>query len=126
MWTVLLNALIALAGDVLLPALLKWLGLIETALNESAAAKKLLRANQPQNHGEFAKLLPQLLEAALADAKLTKAQKIKAQLLVKVITTDEFSRALWNKMALDQKLASLTLPLAKDVGHAALINACRD
>ncbi len=124
MWSILLTSLIALASDILLPALLKWLELFERTLANSTAAKKLLKKASPATFEEFAAIFPKLVEVALDDAAVTKGERAKVLLLSAVVGRPVVLKSLWNRMCLDAK-ASADWQAADDVGYAELIKAAR-
>ncbi len=120
MWNVLIAALISLAANVLLPALLKWLGLLEETLKNSEAARKLFNKTKPTTLEQFRELLPRLVDAACDDAKLKTSERRKLQHLRDRCTRPLFARAVWNRLCLDPK-ASEDLVLGQDVSYEMLL-----
>ena len=124
MWSILLSSLMLLAADVLLPAILKWLGLLESTLAGSDAAKKLLKKSTPKTYDEFKAIFPQLVEESLNDATLKKAERAKVLLAAALVQRPLFLKALWNRICLDPKASSDWIATS-DIGYVELLQEMR-
>lgn len=125
MWSLLIGALLSIGTNVLLPALLKWLGLFEQTLAGSAAAKKLLKENQPATYEEFAALWPKLVDLAQADANLKASDRVKFRSVAILLGREKLLRAVWNRFCLDPKAAKFGVTATTDVGYLDMLQEAR-